>query len=82
MIFQHYNLVYRLNALENVLHGRLGYYPTWKSTLGLYTAKDIEQAARLLEMLGLGDKLYDKWCFAMSRLLPLIRNPARSLWNI
>ena len=62
MIFQHYNLVYRLNALENVLHGRLGYYPTWKSTLGLYTAKDIEQAARLLEMLGLGDKLYDKCC--------------------
>lgn len=39
MIFQHYNLVYRLNALENVLHGRLGYYPTWKSTLGLYTAR-------------------------------------------
>ena len=62
MIFHHYNLVYRLNALENVLHGRLGYYPTWKSTLGLYTAKDIEQAARLLEMLGLGDKLYDKCC--------------------
>lgn len=24
MIFQHYNLVYRLTALENVLHGKLG----------------------------------------------------------
>ena len=62
MIFQHYNLVYRLNVLENVLHGRLGYYPTWKSTLGMYSQKDIEQAAKLLEMLGLGDKLYDKCC--------------------
>lgn len=62
MIFQHYNLVYRLNVLENVLHGRLGYYPTWKTTLGLYDQKDIEQAAKLLEMLGLGDKLYDKCC--------------------
>lgn len=60
MIFQHYNLVYRLNVLENVLHGRLGYYPTWKSTLGLYAKEDIEYAARLLEMLGLGDRLYDR----------------------
>ena len=62
MIFQHYNLVYRLNVLENVLHGCLGYYPTWKTTLGLYSQKDIEQAAKLLDMLGLGDKLYDKCC--------------------
>lgn len=25
MIFQNYNLVYRLSVLQNVLHGRLGY---------------------------------------------------------
>lgn len=60
MIFQHYNLVYRLNVLENVLHGRLGYYPTWKSALGMYKQEDIEHAAKLLEMLGLGDRLYDR----------------------
>lgn len=60
MIFQHYNLVYRLNVLENVLHGRLGYYATWKSSLGLYDQSDIEQAAKLLEMLGLGEKLYNR----------------------
>lgn len=60
MIFQHYNLVYRLNVLENVLHGRLGYYPTWKSSLGLFSNKDVEKAAELLNMLGLGDRLYDK----------------------
>lgn len=60
MIFQHYNLVYRLNVLENVLHGRLGYYPTWKSSLGLYREQDIEKGAKLLEMLGLKDRLYDQ----------------------
>lgn len=60
MIFQHYNLVYRLNVLENVLHGRLGYYPTWKSALGLYAEKDIEKAAQILDMLGLKDRLYTK----------------------
>lgn len=60
MIFQHYNLVYRLNILENVLHGRLGYYNTWKSGLGLFEEKDVEKAAQLLELLGLGDRLYDK----------------------
>lgn len=60
MIFQHYNLVYRLNVLENVLHGRLGYYPTWKSALGMYQESDIEKAARLLDMLGLKDRLYEK----------------------
>lgn len=60
MIFQHYNLVYRLNVLENVLHGRLGYYPAWKSAMGLYEEADIEKAAKLLDMLGLKDRLYDK----------------------
>lgn len=60
MIFQHYNLVYRLNVLENVLHGRLGHYSTWKSALSLFSANDVEHAAKLLDMLGLGDRLYDK----------------------
>lgn len=60
MIFQNYNLVYRLNILENVLHGRLGYYPTWKSALGLYADKDVEKAQSLLDMLGLGDRVYDQ----------------------
>ncbi len=60
MIFQHYNLVYRLNVLENVLHGRLGYYPAWKSALGMYQDQDVEKAAQLLEMLGLKDRLYDQ----------------------
>ena len=56
MIFQHYNLVYRLNVLENVLHGRLGYYPTWKSTLGMYSQKDIDKYSSSHGNAGTGDK--------------------------
>ena len=36
MIFQNYNLVYRLSVLENVMHGRLGSYSAFQSTFGLY----------------------------------------------
>jgi phosphonate transport system ATP-binding protein len=58
MVFQHYNLVYRLTALENVLHGRLGYYSTLKGMLSLYNDEDIKRAGELLEMLGLGERKY------------------------
>jgi phosphonate transport system ATP-binding protein len=56
MVFQHYNLVYRLTALENVLHGRLGYYSTIKGMLSLYSRKDIQRAGELLGLLGLSDR--------------------------
>lgn len=60
MIFQHYNLVYRLNVLENVLHGKLASYNTWKSALGLYKEEDVKKAAKLLDMLGLSERLYTR----------------------
>lgn len=60
MIFQHYNLVYRLTALENVLHGRLGHYSAIKGALSMYDEKDIKRAIEILENLGLGDRLYYK----------------------
>ena len=60
MIFQNYNLVYRLSVLENVMHGRLGSYSTLQSTLGRYRREDVEEAQRLLQMLGLQDRLYEK----------------------
>ena len=37
MIFQNYNLVYRLTAIQNVLHGRLGYKGAVAGSLGLYS---------------------------------------------
>jgi phosphonate transport system ATP-binding protein len=39
-IFQQFNLVTRLSVLDNVLHGRIGYLPSWRGLLGLYTEKD------------------------------------------
>jgi phosphonate transport system ATP-binding protein len=36
MIFQEYALVERLTVMENVLSGRLGYVPFWRSFLRKY----------------------------------------------
>ncbi len=58
MVFQHYNLVYRLSALENVLHGRMGYYSTFAGAFSLYKKEDIERAVELLGMLGLEERVY------------------------
>ena len=38
VVFQQFNLVARLSALSNVLLGNLGRMPTWRGTLGLFTA--------------------------------------------
>lgn len=58
MIFQHYNLVYRLTVLENVLHGRLGYKTTLQGILSLYTEEEKRKAIEVLEMLGLQECIY------------------------
>lgn len=53
MIFQEYALVERLTVMENVLSGRLGYLPFWRSFLRRFPAADIEKAYRLLDRVGL-----------------------------
>ncbi|MDR2044017.1 MAG: phosphonate ABC transporter ATP-binding protein [Clostridium sp.] len=58
MIFQHYNLIGRINVIKNVLYGRLGKMPFWKSMLGLYDGKDRQEAYRLLEKVGLDEQIY------------------------
>ncbi len=58
MIFQHYNLVYRLSVIENVLHGRLGHKSTLSGMAGLYTEAEKEQAFGILDRLGLADQAY------------------------
>lgn len=55
MIFQEYALVERLTVMENVLSGRLGYVPFWRSFLRRYPAKDVQQAFALLDRVGLVD---------------------------
>ncbi len=55
-IFQQFNLVSRLSALDNVLHGRLGYLPTWRGLLGLYGEADYQIARQQLERVDLAAK--------------------------
>ncbi|MGL4705869.1 MAG: ATP-binding cassette domain-containing protein, partial [Enterococcus faecalis] len=60
MIFQSFNLVKRSSVLRNVLTGRVGYYPTWKSTLNLFTQEDKERAYDALKQVDLADKVYSR----------------------
>ena len=53
MIFQTFNLLGRLSALTNVLVGRLGYMPLWRSLLFWYDKGDIEAAEQALETVAL-----------------------------
>lgn len=60
MIFQNYNLVYRLSVLQNVLHGCLGYMPGIGGVIGRYSESDKMRAISLLEELGLEDFIYSR----------------------
>lgn len=53
MIFQEYALIERLTVMENVLSGRLGYVPFWRSFTRRFPPADIAQAFRLLDRVGL-----------------------------
>ncbi|WOI56304.1 phosphonate ABC transporter ATP-binding protein [Palleronia sp. LCG004] len=65
MIFQEYALVERLTVMENVLSGRLGYVPFWRSFLRRYPGRDVQNAYRLLDRVGLIDHA-DKRADALS----------------
>ncbi|HDC92320.1 phosphonate ABC transporter ATP-binding protein [Candidatus Acetothermia bacterium] len=58
MIFQHFNLIKRATVMTNVLTGRLGYNPTWRTLLGLFPRSDRELALKNLERVGLLEKAY------------------------
>ncbi|MEA3509612.1 MAG: phosphonate ABC transporter ATP-binding protein [candidate division NC10 bacterium] len=58
MIFQQFNLVRRATVLANVLAGRLGYVPTWRTLLGKFPSEDLKRAKESLEQVGLLDKMY------------------------
>jgi phosphonate transport system ATP-binding protein len=55
MVFQQFNLVKRLTALENVLSGRLGYISPLRSTLKAYSKTDRELAMSMLERVGMAE---------------------------
>lgn len=60
MIFQSFNLVYRLSVFQNVLHGRLGYMSAPDAVMGRYSEEDKHKAVQLLNMIGLKDMIYKK----------------------
>ncbi|MCU0839505.1 MAG: phosphonate ABC transporter ATP-binding protein [Rhodospirillales bacterium] len=65
MIFQEFALVERLTVMENVLSGRLGYVPFWRSLLRRFPPADVEAAFGLLERVGLAE-FVDKRADALS----------------
>lgn len=60
MIFQHYNLVYRLTVMQNVMHGRLGYMSTFDGVLSRYSEEDKHKALELLAKVGLSQYMYKR----------------------
>jgi phosphonate transport system ATP-binding protein len=53
MIFQQFNLIRRLTALQNVLAGRLAMVPTWRVLTRQFPAADRALASRCLERVGM-----------------------------
>jgi phosphonate transport system ATP-binding protein len=60
MIFQQFNLVKRSSVLTNVLAGRLGYVNPWRSAMGRFPRKDVEQALSCLDRVGILDQAYKR----------------------
>lgn len=60
MVFQHYNLVYRATAIENVLQGRLGYKSTLAGALGIFSEDEKRRAFNILDQVGLADFAYTR----------------------
>ncbi len=58
MIFQQFNLIRRLTAIENVLAGRLALVPTWRVLLRRFARPDRQWALRCLDAVGLLDRAY------------------------
>ena len=53
VVFQQFNLVGRLSALDNVLAGRLGHVPAWRGWLRRFARADVLLALRCLDRVGL-----------------------------
>lgn len=60
MIFQHFNLVRKSSVQKNVLSGRLGYYSTFKSILGIFSKEDYKLVNDALTRVGMLDKLHER----------------------
>ncbi len=60
LIFQQFNLIGRMSALDNVLAGRMGYVSTWRVVSRLFPHEDRQLALACLDRVGLLDKAYQR----------------------
>jgi phosphonate transport system ATP-binding protein len=58
LIFQQFNLIRRLTAIQNVLAGRLAQLPTWRVLSRRFARPDRQLALRCLDAVGLLDRAY------------------------
>ena len=60
VVFQQYNLVRRLTALDNVVAGRLGSVAQWRGILRRFERADMLKALECLERVGLLDQAHQR----------------------
>jgi phosphonate transport system ATP-binding protein len=60
VVFQQYNLVQRLSALQNVLGGRLGHVAGWRGALRRFERADKLKALECLERVGMLDHVHQR----------------------
>ncbi|MFC6253684.1 phosphonate ABC transporter ATP-binding protein [Secundilactobacillus hailunensis] len=60
MIFQSYNLIEPLTAIENVLHGCLGTKSNFAGIFSIYNTREKEEALKLLQKVGLEEFAYQQ----------------------
>ena len=57
MIFQEFNLIDRMSVMDNLLSGRLGFTGNIRTLFKAFKRKDIDNALKLLERVGLSDQV-------------------------
>lgn len=60
LIFQQFNLIGRMSALDNVLLGRIGHVPTWRVLLRQFSSADRTLALEALDSVGLLERSYQR----------------------
>jgi phosphonate transport system ATP-binding protein len=60
MIFQSFNLVKRMSVYNNVLTGRVGFHPTFRTLFGLFPTEDKILALESLDTMGILDKAFTR----------------------
>lgn len=60
LIFQQFNLIGRMSALDNVLVGRIGHAPTWRVVIRQFSRADRTFALEALHSVGLLDRAYQR----------------------